>query len=121
MDWAETLKNLKKMEGMRLKSISGKSDIKVVSVADDYVTIETKTKKTKRRKISEIKGIAEHMTKGKVLHVDAELQGSGSSRNQPETLIANMPDVEFVMKDKKKHVVWTGENTHKLGTLKERG
>jgi len=59
------------------------------------------------------------MTKGKVIHVDALLRGSGSSRNQPETILASMPDVEYLMKDKKKHVVWVGENTHKLGTLKE--
>jgi hypothetical protein len=61
------------------------------------------------------------MDLGQPIHVDSVLFGSGSSRNQPETILANMPDVEWLNLNDRKHIVWVGRQTHEVGTLREIG
>lgn len=51
--------------------------------------------------------------------MDTVLGGSGSSRNQPETILANLPYIEYTYIDRKKHLVLRDEPTHVIGTLKE--
>lgn len=53
------------------------------------------------------------------VHVDAVLGGSGSSRNQPETILANLPYIEWLRINNKKHIVFVGEATHDFGTLRQ--
>jgi hypothetical protein len=122
MDWKVTSKNLKKLVGKDLESISGKSNIRVKAVEDEYVEVRAKTKAGKakivRRRTEELQKIVAKMDKGVPIHVDAEVKGSGSSRNQPETILANMPDVEWTKVDNRKHIVWVGKNTHSIGSLK---
>lgn len=52
-------------------------------------------------------------------NVDQALYGSGSSRNQPETIFANLPYIEHFKYKKKKHILLCNRSTHDLGTLKE--
>ena len=53
------------------------------------------------------------------VHVDLVLHGSGTSRNQPETIFANLPYIEWVKINNKKHIAFVGENTHAYGTLRQ--
>jgi hypothetical protein len=66
-----------------------------------------------------MKRIWEALRHEPAVHVDSLLGGSGSSRNQPETLLANLPYVEWLRIDGRKHLAFVGRPTHDLGTLKE--
>ena len=102
-----------------LHSISGRSDIRVMEVDDEYIRLKTVSGEIKKRPLTELKRIADRMSLNMPVHVDGLLGGSGSSRNQPETLLANLPDVEWMKLDNRKHLVWLGRKTHELGTLKK--
>lgn len=118
MDWNQTYHNLRQLIGLKLQSISGRSDIRILDVDPDAITLEGSSGK-KRRPTSELKQIVSKMDIGEPIHVDSILFGSGSSRNQPETILANMPDVEWLNLNDRKHIVWLGHKTHEPGTLKE--
>ena len=47
------------------------------------------------------------------------VQISESSRNQPETILANLPYVEWLKLENKKHISFVGKDTHPYGTLKQ--
>lgn len=118
MDWNETLEAVKKLVGKKLKSISGRADITVVSVDEDRVVVRSKDG-VKKRPIKELHGLVKKLAKGKPVHVESAVHGSRSSRNQPETILANVPNVEWLKKKNRKHIVWVGKNTHEIATLKE--
>jgi len=118
MDWRVTFERLQALVGRPLKSISGKTDITVVSVDADLIVVKGQSGK-RSRPCDELRRIVEKMDVGQPIHVDSVLFGSGSSRNQPETIIANMPDVEWLNLNARKHIVWVGRQTHEIGTLKE--
>lgn len=118
MDWNQVLSFLRQMEGRLLHSISGRSDIRVVEVDDDYIRLKAVSGEVKSRLLAELRRVAERLTLNMPIHVDSVLGGSGSSRNQPETLLANLPEVEWMRLEERKHLVWVGRKTHELGTLK---
>lgn len=123
VDWDKTYQRLGKLVGKKLNSISGKSDITLVAADEDRVTISAKTSlgknKTVDRPTEELRGLVSKMKLNVPIHVDSEVHGSGSSRNQPETILANMPDVEWTRIQGRKHIVWVGTKTHAAGTLRE--
>lgn len=119
MDWNHVLSSLKQMEGRRLHSISGRSDILVTEVDDDYIKLKNVSGEIKTRPLTELRRVADRLTLNMPVHVDSVLGGSGSSRNQPETILANLPDVEWMKLDERKHLDWLGRQTHELGTLKK--
>ena len=118
MNWNEAFNNLTRMVDLKLPSISGRSDITILDVNDKQITVSTATGNHKRA-TSEIRKIIDRMDLLAPVHIDSVLLGSGSSRNQPETIIANMPDVEWLHLNNRKHIVWMGRQTHLVGTLKE--
>jgi hypothetical protein len=119
MDWSETFETVKKLAGKKLKSISGRSDVTLVSIDEDHVVVRSKDG-IKERPIKELQGLVKKLGKGKPVHVDTAVHGSRSSRNQPETILANLANVEWLKKKNRKHIVWVGEDTHEIGTLKEK-
>jgi hypothetical protein len=118
MDWLTTYQRLQTMIGVKLRSISGKTDIEISEVNSDTIKVRSESG-MKTRSLDELRRIVSKMTLGQPIHVDSVLFGSGSSRNQPETILANMPDVEWLNLNGRKHIVWTGRNTHGIGTLRE--
>lgn len=118
MNWQETYSNLQAMKGIKLRSISGRSDIVLVDVDQTRIVVST-PRGDRSRPVSELSQIAQHMEMNCPVHIDSLLGGSGSSRNQPETIIANMPDVEWLHMDQHKHVVWVGRRTHPPGTIRK--
>jgi len=124
MDWGKTLGRLKKLEGKKLKSISGQADISIADIDDENVTIVGKYKSGKQkettRSIGAIKEYADKMELNVPVHADVAVLGGGSSRSYVETILANMPDVEYTKINRRKHIVWVGKDTHPLGTLREK-
>ncbi|ANQ17582.1 DUF262 domain-containing protein [Vibrio natriegens] len=51
--------------------------------------------------------------------VDQALYGSGSSRNQPETILAHLPYIQHFRFKGKKHIFLRANPVHELGTLSE--
>ena len=45
--------------------------------------------------------------------------GSGTSRNQPETVFANLPYIQHFKYKKKKHILLRNKNVHEAATLSE--
>jgi hypothetical protein len=109
------------MIGMKLGSISGKADITLIAVDKEKIIVEAKDSsgapKKVERKTRELRGLAKRMKPNKPIHVDASLKGGGSSRNQPETILANLPDVEWTRVKGRKHILWVVKDSHKMGTL----
>jgi hypothetical protein len=107
------------MKGLRLRSISGKSDITVVDLDQERIVVRTASGEFKTRPLQALKRVVAEMEMLKAVHVDSVLRGSGSSRNQPETIIANLPDVEYIKLKGVKQVMWVGRISHELGTIRE--
>ena len=123
MNWAKAYQTLQAMVGMKLHSISGEADITLVAANPETVTVRAKKAsggfKNVKRRTSELQGLVSQMNLNVPIHVDSQLHGSGSSRNQPETILANMPDVEWTKVEGRKNIVWVGNNTHAVGTLRK--
>ena len=115
------LLDISNMINVKLGSIRPGADITLTKVDFDGVKRELETSSGARRSrpFSEIEAIIRSLNSEKVAHVDTVLGGSGSSRNQPETILANLPYIEYTYIDRKKHLVLRDEPTHELGTLKE--
>ena len=106
-----------------LQSISGRSiPFRVVnldSARRSYFLQLEGSAKVKSRPYDELERIWQEMTSKPAVHVESFLGGSGSMRSQPETVLANLPYVEWLQIDGKKHIAYIDENTHEFGTLKQ--
>ena len=121
MIFDDILADIRRLVGIRLKSIHRGSEITLVEVdsASSRVVLETIAGDTRTRSFSELKRIWEGLCSKPAVHVDSLLGGSGSSRNQPETLLANLPYIEWLSFERKKHLSYVGAPTHEIGTLRE--
>jgi 5-methylcytosine-specific restriction endonuclease McrBC GTP-binding regulatory subunit McrB len=117
--FAEVISDLPNLFGLPLQSISGRAtpfSVTEVDVYNDRLLLDVGGS-TKTRPLDELQNIWTEMLLRPAVHVDSFLGGSGSSRNQPETILANLPYVEHLMIDNKKHVAFVGKNTHEYGTI----
>ncbi|MGR5460208.1 hypothetical protein [Vibrio sp. PNB22_1_1] len=104
--------------GLTLKSLSGRSDISISAVDELGITMTCSDGQTffeshRRPKIAFRKLLDEQ-----VIHVDAALENSGTRRNVPETLIANLPFVEYGKINNRQHLFFRDTHSHPLGTIK---
>jgi hypothetical protein len=81
--------------------------------------IQTASGDRKSRPFSEIESIIKVLNADGVAHVETVLSGSGSSRNQPETILANLPYIDYAYIDNKKHLLLRDKQSHELGKLNE--
>lgn len=121
MTFNDVLRDIEKLIGLELHSIRPGANIVVLSVdeAKGCLILRTSQGQTKSRPISELQTIWDEMIKNKAVHIEGVLHGSGTSRNQPETIFANLPYVEWLKISNKKHLAFVGKNTHAYGTLKQ--
>lgn len=120
MTFEEVINDIEKLIGLELESIKAGANITLTGVDRKAKRIEliTSTGKEMTRPFSELKKIWDKLCSSPAVHVDSVLGGSGSSRNQPETVLANLPYIEwFYMDGKKKHITLMKEPTHDYGTL----
>ena len=121
MDFSALIGDIEKLVGMKLNSIQSGSEIVVDRVDRDAESIELHTisGRKNRRSFGEMRKLWRALNEEAIVHVDRALDGSGSSRNQPETILANLPYIEWLRYRGKKHISYVGEETHPAGTLKE--
>lgn len=121
MTFSEVVLDLERVKGLKLRSIRPGAEIIIQNVdrAEDRIELSTAQGKLKTRPLSEIQRLWERLCTSPAVHVDSALSGSGTSRNQPETILANLPYVEWLNYDQKKHIAFVGRASHQLGTLKE--
>lgn len=121
MNYDKIIDDIEKLVGLRLKSIRPGAEIRILRVdrETNRITVETSSGTIKTRPLGEIRKIWEQLCSNPVVHVDSVLRGSGSSRNQPETILANLPYIEWLRINNRKHIVFVGEATHDYGTLRQ--
>lgn len=118
LNWNTAYQRIRQLQGQDLDSISGKSDIRLLSINPDRYVVQRTDGSRVSRPTGELRAIANEMALNVPLHVDAFLRGGRTSRNQPETILANLRSVECRRINRRKHIVWVGRNTHPLGTLR---
>jgi hypothetical protein len=121
MKFEEVLRDITTLIDENLSSIREGHDIKVesVNIEKEIILVMTKSGKSKTRPFGELRKIWVELCTGKPVHVDSALKGSGSSRNQPETIFANLPYIEWLYLNGRKHLVLREEHSHSIGTLKK--
>ena len=115
----EMLIDLEQLRGLPLSSISGQATpfrIQEIDLANDRILLDVNGTQ-KSRPLEELRRIWEVMCSLPAAHVDSVLGGSGTSRSQPETILANLPYVEWLTVAGKKNIAYVGEDTHEKGTL----
>lgn len=121
MNFTDVKNDVHKLIGLELNSISRSAAITIEDIDDEQerLIIRPKNGNSRSRPMDELKRIWDAMQKESAVHVDKVLNGSGTSRNQPETILANLPYIEWLRIDNKKHIAYVGESTHPYGTLRE--
>ncbi len=123
MQFEGVIEYLEKLIGLELESINESNDsITILSVDKDkkrYTVDGTSTTKKRSRAFSELQKIWDELLQKGYVSVEQALNGAGSSRHQPETILANLPCIEFFRYEKKKHLYLRSASTHPLSTLKE--
>lgn len=119
MTFDEVINDIEKMVGLELESIKKGANLKLTGVDKESKRVEltTSSGQIKTRPFSELKKIWDKLCSSPAAHVDSVLGGSGSSRNQPETIMANLPYIEWFFLDSKKHLSLMKAPTHDYGTL----
>ncbi len=121
MTFDDVLEDIKKLIGLELHSIRPGANLRIVEIDKERACLIILTAKgvKRSRPLSELQTIWNEMNRIPAVHVDEVLHGSGTSRNQPETILANLPYVEWLRLDSKKHIAFVGKETHPYGTLKQ--
>jgi hypothetical protein len=121
MDFSDIINDLVKLEGIRLNSIRPGAEITIKEVDLDQkkVIVESSSGKLQSRPFSEFQRIWEALLASPAIRVEEVLNGSGSSRNQPETIFANLPYIQWLKIDNKKHISFVNSSTHPYGTIQQ--
>lgn len=119
MTFSEVLNDIQRMKGIELHSIIPGSNITITEVDFDknrVVLVDAKGK-MRSRPFNELENIWHALLREPAIHVDSVLLGSGSSRNQPETIFANLPYIEWLSLNGKKHITLVSKPSHDYGSL----
>lgn len=128
MKFELVLEDLEKLRGQKLQRIGrgGAITLKEIrqgrtrgAAAGDCLVIENAAGNQSTWPVETIRRLWETLCQKPAVHVDSFLHGSGSSRSHPETLLANLPYVEWLNIDNKKHIVYAGQATHAAATLRQ--
>lgn len=121
MTFKDLINDIKKLVGLTLNSIRPGADLIVLEVntQEKRLILKPQNGRIKTRPLSEIEIIWQQLCQKPAIHVDEVLHGSGSSRNQPETIIANLPYIEWFRYNRKKHLKLLSNPSHPYGTLKQ--
>lgn len=120
MNFSDLLNDIDRLKGKRLGSLNKGSNLIVTKVnrAEEKVELTTLDGTHKTRPFSELRLLWDKLNQLPAVHVDSALGGSGSSRNQPETILANLPYIEYLRIDNKKHISLLQKDSHEIGTIR---
>lgn len=121
MNFTDVMNDIHKLVGLELNSIRPGAKITITDVDEERgsLILRTSSGQNRSRSIDELQKIWNEMMVKPAVHVEGVLHGSGTSRNQPETILANLPYIEWLKVDNKKHIAYVGKNTHAFGTLRQ--
>ena len=121
MTFEDVKKDIVKLVGLNLESVRPGAGIRIINVdlKQGNLQLMTVSGQIRSRSLLELERIWNELQKSPAVHVDQVLKGSGTSRNQPETILANLPYVEWAKIHNKKHLVFVKEMTHPYGTLRQ--
>lgn len=118
----QLLSQIEKLKGIWLSPLGRARKIKVREVdrGAQRVVVEVEgSTKLGSRSFSEFEVLLEAMNSTPAVHVDSALGGSGTSRNQPETILANLPGIEYLRIDGRKHLARVSGISRPYGTTQE--
>ena len=109
-----------KLIGKELHGISGTASAFRISEIDNekkYIVLDVQGKR-KTWSFERMERVWKEMYYRPAANVEIVFGGSGSSRNQVETIFANLGYVEWLYVNERKNIAYVGEDTHEYGTLK---
>lgn len=109
-----------KLIGKELHGISGAASTFRISEIDNeknYIVLDVQGKR-KTWSFERMERVWKEMYYRPAANVEIVFGGSGSSRNQVETIFANLGYVEWLYVNERKNIAYVGEETHEYGTLK---
>ncbi|MEC6881600.1 DUF262 domain-containing protein [Photobacterium piscicola] len=123
MHFNDVLSDIEKLIGKQLQAINPKTApiylTKIDRKIKKYFVSSTPNEVGIGRFFWELEDIWGDLQYKGFTNVDQALYGSGSSRNQPETIFANLPYIEHFKYKNKKHILLCSKVTHANGTLLE--
>lgn len=121
MKFKDIIEKIEQLIGIELQPINPSTDsltiTKVDRSTDKYYL--TSAGKKSSRSFKELEKILDALLSTKFVNVEQALSGSGTSRSQPETVLANLPFIEHFKYERKKHLYLREIDTHELGTIQE--
>ena len=123
MNFSQVLADLQQLVNVQIQSIRPGASliIRRIDSLNGRISLVTAAGDVKERSLDELRKVWNALVSSPAIRVEEVLQGSGSSRNQPETILANLPYVEWARINGKKHISFVGQSTHPFGTLKQMG
>jgi len=121
MKFSDVLSDITALIGLRLSSIKEGAEITLLNVdpAAGHIRLMTATGVRRTQPLWKIRKVWKELCGSPAIHVDAVLDGSGPSRNQPETIMANLPYVEWLRHDRRKYIALVGRHSHPLGSVRQ--
>jgi hypothetical protein len=123
MKFEDLLNDIEKLIGLRLCSINPATPgIELTNIdreKQSYTLQVENSPKESSRSFKELLDIWNNLALQGYVNVDQALYGGGSSRNQPETILANLPYIQHFKYNNKKHLLLRKTNMHDIGTLQE--
>jgi hypothetical protein len=123
MRFEDILSDIQQLIGLKLLSINPTTpSMEIVRCEIDkgsyFIRVEG-SKRESSRSIKELMTIWNRLKLQGYVSVDVALNGSGTSRNQPETIFANLPYIQHFKYKKRKHLILRNRDVHPRGELLE--
>ena len=123
MQFKDVLSDIEKLVGKQLQSVNPNTAsiylTKIDYEAKKYFVSSDLDERGDARSFWELEDIWSELKHKGFSNVDQALYGSGSSRNQPETVFANLPYVQHFKYKNRKHILLRGKHVHQYGTLSQ--
>ncbi|MFA0661658.1 DUF262 domain-containing protein [Vibrio splendidus] len=123
MQFKDVLSDIEKLVGKQLQSVNPKTApiyiTKVDRPSKKYFISSIPDDLGTARSFWELEDIWSELIHKGFSNVDQALYGGGSSRNQPETVFANLPYIQHFKYKDRKHILLRGVNVHEIGTLSQ--
>nr|WP_320126707.1 DUF262 domain-containing protein [uncultured Shewanella sp.] len=123
MTFETLLDDIEQLIHLPLKAITATTaGITLLSIdreSGKYVVKSEDSKRELKRNIRELEAIYASLIKDGYCNVEQALQGSFTSRHQPETIFANLPYIQYFKFERRKHLVLREGSYHPLGETQE--
>ena len=123
MHFNDVLSDIEKLIGKQLQAINSNTTPIYITKIDHkqkkYFVSSSQDEIGTGRSFWELEDIWADLQYKGFTNVEQALYGSGSSRNQPETIFVNLPYIEHFKYKNKKHILLCSKQTHAAGTLLE--